>query len=90
LANEYSNTNLRREIVEGDPLNDRELEILELSAQGLSSAQIAEKIFLADETVKSYRKTAMYKIGGRNIVHAVALALSLGYINPDKIASLLD
>lgn len=46
-------------------LTRREIEILQLHAQGLTINQIAEKIFVAPDTVKCYRRRIFERLGGK-------------------------
>jgi two-component system, NarL family, response regulator len=71
-------TTLLAEILEGEPLNERETEILAGAAAGETAAQTGARLYLATETVKSYRKRIIAKLGARNGTHAVALALRSG------------
>lgn len=56
-------------------LTDREREIMALVASGLHSADIAERLFLSPETIKSHVHNAMGKLGAHTRAHAVAIAL---------------
>jgi DNA-binding CsgD family transcriptional regulator len=71
---------LLSEILEGEPLSDREAEILAGAADGETAAQTGERLYLSTETVKSYRKRVIAKLGARNGTHAVALALRKGLL----------
>ena len=71
-------TTLLAEILEGEPLNDRETEILAGAAEGETAEQTGARLYLSTETVKSYRKRIIAKLGARNGTHAVALALRAG------------
>jgi two-component system, NarL family, nitrate/nitrite response regulator NarL len=53
------------------PLTPREHEILRRAARGESNAEIAQAIYLAPTTVKSYLQCALRKLGARNRVEAV-------------------
>jgi Response regulator containing a CheY-like receiver domain and an HTH DNA-binding domain len=77
-----------RELVEGDPLNDNEVELLLRAAQGESAKATAEAMNYADDTIKTMRKYAIAKLGAKNITHAVGIALARGIINPDHIEPL--
>jgi DNA-binding NarL/FixJ family response regulator len=66
------------------PLSARELEIIALLAQGLTGDEVAERLFLSTETVKTHVRNAVGKIGARNRVHAIAIALSEGLITLDR------
>ena len=57
------------------PLSEREREILQLLAEGLHTDQVAERIGLSAETVKSDTKRAITKLEADGRVHAVAIAL---------------
>lgn len=51
----------------------RELEILELIAQGLSNREIAEKLFVSENTVKTHSSRVFDKLGARRRTQAVQL-----------------
>jgi DNA-binding NarL/FixJ family response regulator len=57
-------------------LSDREIEIVKLLCEGLTSTQIAEKLFIADQTVKTHRKNILRKIGAHNTSQLVQFALN--------------
>jgi DNA-binding NarL/FixJ family response regulator len=57
------------------PLAEREREILQLLANGLHTGQVADRIGLSSETVKSDTKRAMNRLHANGRVHAVANAL---------------
>ena len=57
------------------PLSEREREILQLLAEGLHTEQVAARIGLSAETVKSDTKRAITKLEADGRVHAVAIAL---------------
>ena len=57
------------------PLSEREREILQLLAGGLHTQQVATRIGLSVETVKSDTKRAIQKLEADTRVHAVAIAL---------------
>ena len=60
----------------GDPsLSEREREILQLLASGLHTQEVATRIGLSAETVKSDTKRAIQKLGADTRVHAVAIAI---------------
>lgn len=61
--------------MEGKPLTPRELEILQLAAEGDSMVETAEHIDLAYETVKGYRKRIVAKLAARNITHAAIIGV---------------
>jgi DNA-binding CsgD family transcriptional regulator len=61
-------------------LTPREREMLSLLAIGLTAVEIAERLVISRETVKSHVRSAMLKLGTRTRTHAVVLALTLGEI----------
>ena len=61
-----------------ESLTRRELQVLELLAQHLTATEIAEKLVLSDQTVKSYRANAYQKLGVHSRRQAVAAALAFG------------
>lgn len=62
-------------------LTEREREVMTLIASGLQSGDIAERLFLSPETVKSHAHNAMGKLGAHTRAHAVAIALVTGQIS---------
>jgi DNA-binding CsgD family transcriptional regulator len=61
-------------------LTEREREIMTLVASGLQNDEMAERLFLSPETVKSHVHNAMAKLGVHTRAHAVAIALVTGQI----------
>jgi DNA-binding NarL/FixJ family response regulator len=59
---------------EGAPLTSRELEVLELLADGLSHNQIAERLFISAKTVGSHVEHILRKLAAHNSAQAVAVA----------------
>ena len=65
-----------------EPLTERELEILRLIAQGLSNREIAERLFLAVNTVKGHNRVLFDKLQAQSRTEAVARARELGWLSP--------
>ncbi len=63
-------------------LSKREREIMDLLAQGLTGEQVAERLFLSPETIKTHIRNAMNKLEANTRVHAIAIALREGFISP--------
>ena len=61
-------------------LTEREREVMTLVSDGLQNGEMAERLFLSQETVKSHVSNAMGKLGARTRAHAVATALVTGQI----------
>jgi DNA-binding NarL/FixJ family response regulator len=62
-------------------LSKREREIMDLLAQGLTGEDVAERLVLSSETVKTHIRNAMSKLEAHTRVHAVAIALREGFIS---------
>ncbi|MFY0607377.1 MAG: response regulator transcription factor [Cyclobacteriaceae bacterium] len=56
-------------------LSPREIDVIRLMAEGLTSADIAEKLFLSDHTIKTHRKNILKKLNVSNSSQAVQYAL---------------
>jgi LuxR family maltose regulon positive regulatory protein len=63
-----------------EPLAERELEILQLIALGLSNREISERLFLALSTVKGYNQIIFDKLQVQRRTEAVARARQLGLL----------
>ncbi|HZT17689.1 MAG TPA: response regulator transcription factor [Gaiellaceae bacterium] len=60
---------------QGDMLTQREREILQLLADGMSNADVAKQLFISQETVKSHVRHILTKLEADTRTHAVAIAL---------------
>jgi len=63
-----------------EPLSERESEILQLVAQGLTNREIANRLSLAQGTVKNYVTTILQKLGARDRTQAALRARELGLL----------
>jgi len=61
-------------------ITKRELEILELIAQGMSNREIAEKLFVSENTVKTHSSRLFDKLGAKRRTQAVQLGQEMGLI----------
>lgn len=61
-------------------ITKRELEILELMAQGLSNREIAEKLFVSENTVKTHSSRLFDKLRAKRRTQAVQIGKNMGLI----------
>jgi DNA-binding NarL/FixJ family response regulator len=64
-----------------DQLSEREIEVLQLIAAGNSNKQIADRLFVAEATIKSRVTNILSKLGAGDRAHAVTIALKRGIID---------
>ena len=63
-----------------EPLSEREIDILKVLAQGHTNKEIAERLHLAEGTVKNYVTSILQKIGARDRTQAALRARELGLL----------
>lgn len=63
-----------------EKLTGRELEALELVAEGLTNKEVARALFIADDTAKKHVQSIIGKLGASDRTHAVMLAARIGLI----------
>ena len=70
---------------EPDPLSVREREVLLLAAQGLSSKEVARRLFISERTVQTHLASIYDKLGSRNKTEALLLALKYGVVTLEEL-----
>jgi DNA-binding CsgD family transcriptional regulator len=63
-------------------LTSREIDVLSLVAEGLSSKEIAQRLEIAPSTVESHLESAKSKLGARSRPNLVARAIAYGLVHP--------
>lgn len=66
--------------VESLGITPRELEILQLIAEGLSNKEIAERVYVSENTVKTHSSSVFNKLGARRRTQAVQMGKDLRLI----------
>ena len=64
-------------------LSSRETEVLQLIADGLSTSDIASKLFISQKTLKNHLASVYQKLEARDRTHAVVLGVRLGIVKLD-------
>lgn len=62
-------------------LSPREREVLSMFAAGMLRDEIAERLFLSTETIRTHARNALEKLEARSRAHAVAIAIRQGEID---------
>lgn len=65
-----------------ETLTDRERQILHLTAEGYTSREIAERLFISPRTVEKHRENLMTKLGLRSQAELIHYALKRGLVQP--------
>lgn len=64
-------------------LTNREREVFQLIAEGYSTKQIAEMLYVSTSTIKSHRAKIMEKLGIESAVQLLHFAIQLGLVDPE-------
>ena len=70
-----------------DVLTDREVEVLELVARGLSNAEIAERLYVSPATAKTHVARLLMKLNARDRAQLIIVAYESGLITPQTPAA---
>lgn len=79
----YYSSNYRQaceEMERFQPLSTREIEVLQLIADGLMTRDIAHRLFVSDNTIEFHRKRIMRKLGASNMAQLVKEGIARGYL----------
>jgi LuxR family maltose regulon positive regulatory protein len=85
IADEEHSDPSRSPVSESDlvePLSEREVEVLQLIAEGLTNQQVATRLYLSMHTVKAHARNIYRKLAVRNRTQAVAKGRTLGVLSP--------
>ena len=68
-----------------EQLSAREREVLLLAAQGLSSKEVAKRLYISERTVQTHLASIYDKLGSRNKTEALLLALKYGVVTLEEL-----
>lgn len=72
--------------LQNDVLTRREIDVLLEIAEGYATKQIAEHLFISENTVESHRQNLFSKLKAHNMADLIIKAIAAGYIDPKGIA----
>ncbi len=81
LLSSYSDKAPTQKLPTNFQLSEREIDILELLAKGLSNADIAQQLYLTEGTVRNYTSEVFKKLGVSDRTQAAVLALRYGLVD---------
>ncbi|WAA11811.1 response regulator transcription factor [Fervidibacillus halotolerans] len=76
----YSQELMIASITEENPLTGKEIEILQLSARGKSTKDMAKILYLSPGTIRNYLSEINQKLGTKNRIEAIAVAEEKGWL----------
>ena len=78
VVNEYINKNPAKSQEKGEELTQRENEVLQLIAEGFSTRQIADQLFVSIKTIESHRQRLMQKLKLFSVPELTKYAIKVG------------
>lgn len=81
LANSLNPTCIKNRTISSSPLTDREIQVLQLLADGMNNLEIATKLSLSQHTVKSHMCNILQKLSVDDRTQAIVRAMRSGWIN---------
>jgi DNA-binding NarL/FixJ family response regulator len=78
--NSYKGIKKEQKAKQAIQLTERELEVLNLIADGFKSLEIAEKLFISERTVEAHRGNIMKKLQAKNMAELTKKAITLGLL----------
>ncbi len=84
LISEFARLGPRRPRATLDEITERETEVLTLIAHGLSNQEIAERLVLSEQTVKTHVRRILTKLSLRDRAQAVVHAYETGLVRPGE------
>jgi DNA-binding NarL/FixJ family response regulator len=67
-----------------EPLSEREVEVLRSVSTGNTNKAVADELSISEDTVKGHIKNILAKLGASDRTHAVMLAVSRGFLEPEE------
>lgn len=74
--------------LQNDIPSGRELDILYSIAEGLSTKQISQKLYISENTVENHRKSLFRKLQAKNMADLIVKALAAGYLDLGRLKKL--
>ncbi len=62
-------------------ITQREMEVLQLLSAGLKGEEIAQRLYLSPDTIKSHRRSIMRKLDARNVAHLISKSFRKGILD---------
>lgn len=81
IQDNFASKKKERDVPFSSPLSSREIEVLELICNQLTTGEIAEKLFISPRTVDGHRNNLLLKTGCKNTAGLVAYAITHEIIN---------